>query len=105
MALVAGLERHPHVHAALDAAGIDAPARPAYLSVCAGSANTPSPPATRPPHPAARRRPCPLGTPQRHGPGAGEDRAPSGPGLRREPTRRDAAPRWWAATDVAHSPL
>jgi putative mycofactocin binding protein MftB len=36
VAVVSGLERHDDVHAALDAAGVDDAARPAYLRALAG---------------------------------------------------------------------
>jgi mycofactocin biosynthesis protein MftB len=36
--VVSGLERHPDVHAALDAAGVPDAARPAYLRALAGLA-------------------------------------------------------------------
>ena len=36
--VVSGLERHPDVHAALDAAGVEASQRPAYLRALAGLA-------------------------------------------------------------------
>jgi mycofactocin biosynthesis protein MftB len=36
--VVSGLERHPDVHAALDAAGVEAAQRPAYLRALAGLA-------------------------------------------------------------------
>ncbi|GAA5123017.1 mycofactocin biosynthesis chaperone MftB [Pseudonocardia adelaidensis] len=36
--VVSGLERHPDVHSALDAAGLDAAQRPAYLRALAGLA-------------------------------------------------------------------
>ena len=38
VAVVSGLERHPDVHAALDAAGVEAAQRPAYLRALAGLA-------------------------------------------------------------------
>ena len=38
VAVVQGLEEHPDVHAALDAAGVEAPQRPAYLRALAGLA-------------------------------------------------------------------
>ena len=36
--VVSGLEQHPHVHAALDAAGVEDAQRPAYLRALAGLA-------------------------------------------------------------------
>ncbi len=36
--VVSGLERHPSVHAAIDAAGVDEAQRPAYLRALAGLA-------------------------------------------------------------------
>jgi mycofactocin biosynthesis protein MftB len=38
--VVSGLERHPDVHAALDAAGVEEAQRPAYLRALAGLAAT-----------------------------------------------------------------
>jgi putative mycofactocin binding protein MftB len=39
VSVVSGLGDHPDVHAALDAAGIDTPQRPAYLRALAGLAD------------------------------------------------------------------
>ncbi|MCO1656842.1 mycofactocin biosynthesis chaperone MftB [Pseudonocardia humida] len=38
LAVVSGLERHPTVHAAIDAAGVEPAQRPAYLKALAGLA-------------------------------------------------------------------
>jgi len=38
LAVVSGLERHPSVHAAIDAAGVEPAQRPAYLKALAGLA-------------------------------------------------------------------